>query len=179
MKRAPCGRMAPVTPQQVADLIRAGIPGADVYVESDDNTHFAARVVARDFAGLRNLARHQFIYRALGEPLVGFSAAMMTHVRALKQFRFSAARNDDQRGAEKHQNERCRLAVDLPRGPPDKGRLRAQENAACGRPGRLLGRDAEDQRQNAGAGEEIRKSPDRQSRYGAILQPGKHEDRAG
>ena len=58
-----------MTPEQVADLIRAGIPGAQVHVESDDNRHFAARVVAREFAGLRNLARHQLIYRALGEPM--------------------------------------------------------------------------------------------------------------
>ncbi len=58
-----------MTPEQVADLIRAGIPGAQVLVESDDNTHFAARVVAREFAGLRSLARHQLIYRALGEPM--------------------------------------------------------------------------------------------------------------
>jgi acid stress-induced BolA-like protein IbaG/YrbA len=61
--------MGLMTPQQVADLIRAGIPGSDVHVESDDNTHFAARVVAREFTGLRNLARHQLIYRALGEPM--------------------------------------------------------------------------------------------------------------
>jgi len=58
-----------MNPQQVADLIRAGLPGADILVESDDNTHFAARVVAREFAGLRSIARHQLIYRALGEPM--------------------------------------------------------------------------------------------------------------
>ncbi|HSY08320.1 MAG TPA: BolA/IbaG family iron-sulfur metabolism protein [Steroidobacteraceae bacterium] len=58
-----------MTPQQVAELIRAGLPGAQVHVESDDNTHFAARVVAREFAGLRSIARHQLIYRALGEPM--------------------------------------------------------------------------------------------------------------
>lgn len=56
-----------MTPQEIADLIRAGLPGADVRVESDDNTHFAARVVARDFVGQRSLARHQRVYRALGE----------------------------------------------------------------------------------------------------------------
>jgi acid stress-induced BolA-like protein IbaG/YrbA len=64
-----CGRIGLMTPEQVAELIRAGIPGADVQVESEDNTHFAARVVAREFAGLRSLARHQLIYRALGEPM--------------------------------------------------------------------------------------------------------------
>jgi acid stress-induced BolA-like protein IbaG/YrbA len=58
-----------MTPQQVADLIRAALPEAEVSVESEDNTHFAARVIAREFAGLRSIARHQLIYRALGEPM--------------------------------------------------------------------------------------------------------------
>ena len=56
-----------MSPHQVAELIRAGLPGAEVRVESDDNTHFAARVVAKDFAGKRPIARHQLIYRTLGE----------------------------------------------------------------------------------------------------------------
>ena len=56
-----------MSPQQVAELIRAGLPGAEVQVESDDNTHFAARIVARDFAGKRPIARHQLVYGTLGE----------------------------------------------------------------------------------------------------------------
>jgi acid stress-induced BolA-like protein IbaG/YrbA len=56
-----------MTPDRIADLIRAGLPGASVRVESDDNTHFAARIVATQFAGLRPIARHQLIYRSLGE----------------------------------------------------------------------------------------------------------------
>ena len=56
-----------MNPQEIAELIRAGLPGADVRVESDDNTHFAARVVAPEFAGKRSLTRHQLIYRTLGE----------------------------------------------------------------------------------------------------------------
>jgi acid stress-induced BolA-like protein IbaG/YrbA len=56
-----------MNPEEVARLIRAGLPGAEVHVASQDNTHFAARVVAREFAGKRSLARHQLIYRALGE----------------------------------------------------------------------------------------------------------------
>ena len=51
-----------MNPEQVADLIRAGLPGAMVRVESDDNTHFAARIVAPQFAGKRPIARHQLIY---------------------------------------------------------------------------------------------------------------------
>jgi acid stress-induced BolA-like protein IbaG/YrbA len=56
-----------MSPEQVAELIRAGLPGADVRVQSEDQTHFAARVIAADFAGKRVLARHQLIYRTLGE----------------------------------------------------------------------------------------------------------------
>jgi len=54
-------------PDNVAALIRAGLPGADVTVVSDDQTHFAARVVTAAFAGQRSIARHQMIYRTLGE----------------------------------------------------------------------------------------------------------------
>jgi acid stress-induced BolA-like protein IbaG/YrbA len=56
-----------MSPHQVAELIRAGLPGAEVRVESDDDTHFAARVVSPEFAGKRPIARHQIVYRTLGE----------------------------------------------------------------------------------------------------------------
>jgi acid stress-induced BolA-like protein IbaG/YrbA len=56
-----------MTPEEVAAAIRAGIPGADVQVRSEDNVHFEARVVARQFAGLRAVARHQLVYKTLGE----------------------------------------------------------------------------------------------------------------
>jgi acid stress-induced BolA-like protein IbaG/YrbA len=56
-----------VNPEAVAQLIRTGLPGADVRVESDDNTHFAARVVSNEFTGKRAIARHQLIYKTLGE----------------------------------------------------------------------------------------------------------------
>ena len=57
----------PFTPERVADLIRTGLPGADVQVESDDNTHFAARIISADFGGKRPIARHQLVYRTLGD----------------------------------------------------------------------------------------------------------------
>ena len=60
-------KLARMTPQQIAELIRAGLPGAEVHVQSEDNTHFAARIVAAEFAGKRSLARHQLVYRALGD----------------------------------------------------------------------------------------------------------------
>jgi len=51
----------------VQQLIEAGLPGARVQVESDDNTHFAAVIVAPQFAGKRMLQRHQLVYAALGQ----------------------------------------------------------------------------------------------------------------
>jgi len=58
-----------MNPEDVARLIRTGLPGAQVHVQSDDNTHFAARVVAAEFTGKRSLARHQLVYRTLGDAM--------------------------------------------------------------------------------------------------------------
>ncbi len=54
-------------PAQVAELIRAAMRDADVTVDSPDQTHFTARIVSEQFEGLRGVARHQLVYRALGE----------------------------------------------------------------------------------------------------------------
>jgi acid stress-induced BolA-like protein IbaG/YrbA len=54
-------------PKQVEELIRQALPQARIEVFSDDNTHFSARLVSAAFEGLRALARHQLVYRALGE----------------------------------------------------------------------------------------------------------------
>lgn len=54
-------------PDVVAEMIRAGLPGAEVVVQSEDQTHFTARVVSAEFVGKRAIARHQMIYRTLGE----------------------------------------------------------------------------------------------------------------
>ena len=56
-----------MTKEQVAHLILAGLPEATVIVESDDDVHFAARVVSASFAGKRPIARHQLVYQTLGE----------------------------------------------------------------------------------------------------------------
>jgi acid stress-induced BolA-like protein IbaG/YrbA len=55
-----------MTAAEVATLIRAGLPGADITVQSDDDTHFEAVIVAAEFAGKRSIARHQLVYAALG-----------------------------------------------------------------------------------------------------------------
>jgi acid stress-induced BolA-like protein IbaG/YrbA len=60
-----------MTPEEVSRRIAAALPGADVRVQSEDNVHFAALVVAAQFDGLRTLARHQLVYRALGAAVGG------------------------------------------------------------------------------------------------------------
>jgi len=59
-----------MNPADITKLIEAGFDGATVQVQSDDNTHYGALVVAAEFDGKRLLARHQMVYKCLGA-LVG------------------------------------------------------------------------------------------------------------
>jgi acid stress-induced BolA-like protein IbaG/YrbA len=73
-----------MSPHDIEQLIRIGIPGVHVQVESDDNTHFSALVVSELFAGKRTLQRHQLVYAALGK-LMGneiHALTMQTHTAA-------------------------------------------------------------------------------------------------
>ena len=56
-----------MTSDEVTTLIQAGLPGAQVRVLTDDNTHFEAIVVAEQFEGKRSIQRHQLVYKALGD----------------------------------------------------------------------------------------------------------------
>ena len=51
---------------EVQALIQAGLPGAEVRVASDDDTHFEAVIVAPQFSGRRMIQRHQLVYATLG-----------------------------------------------------------------------------------------------------------------
>jgi acid stress-induced BolA-like protein IbaG/YrbA len=64
-------------PAEIKTLIENGLDGATVEVFSDDNTHFAARVISSAFEGKRSVARHQLIYRCLGS-LMGNEIHAMT-----------------------------------------------------------------------------------------------------
>lgn len=55
-----------MTAAEVADLIRRGLPDAEVTVDSADGTHFEAVVVAADFADKTAVESHKLIYAALG-----------------------------------------------------------------------------------------------------------------
>jgi acid stress-induced BolA-like protein IbaG/YrbA len=55
-----------MTADEVTQLIRSGLPDAEVRVATEDDTHFDAIVVARQFEGKRPLQRHQLVYAGLG-----------------------------------------------------------------------------------------------------------------
>jgi len=56
-------------PVEISKLIEAAFEEATVKV-AGDGAHFEALVIASEFEGKRTLARHQLVYKSLGE-LVG------------------------------------------------------------------------------------------------------------
>jgi acid stress-induced BolA-like protein IbaG/YrbA len=55
-----------MTPEDITQLISEGLPGAEVQVRSDDNTHYEAVIISGEFAGKSRIARHQLVYGTLG-----------------------------------------------------------------------------------------------------------------
>ena len=51
----------------IAQMIRTGIPDAEVQVSGDDGVHFEAVVSSASFAGKSTLQRHRLVYATLGE----------------------------------------------------------------------------------------------------------------
>ena len=51
----------------IAQMIREGLPDAEVVVSGDDGVHFEAVVRCASFAGKHTLARHRMVYATLGE----------------------------------------------------------------------------------------------------------------
>ena len=50
----------------IEQMIRAGMPGAEVLVSGDDGVHFEAVVVSPEFIGKSTLQRHRLVYATLG-----------------------------------------------------------------------------------------------------------------
>lgn len=65
-----CALLHIMNPTEITHLIEAAFSDAVVKVESNDNTHYGALVVAAEFEGKRLIARHQMVYKSLGA-LVG------------------------------------------------------------------------------------------------------------
>ena len=53
--------------QTIVEMIREGIPGADVRLEDlrGDGDHYAAHVISPAFKGLNRVQQHQLVYKAL------------------------------------------------------------------------------------------------------------------
>jgi stress-induced morphogen len=68
----------PMAADEIADMIRAGIPDATVEITdlAGDGDHYAARVIAPSFAGLPRVKQHQAVYAALGGRMGGVLHAL-------------------------------------------------------------------------------------------------------
>ena len=68
----------PMDAEDIASLIRAGIPDAEVEITdlAGDGDHYAARVVAASFAGMPRVKQHQAVYAALGGRMGGVLHAL-------------------------------------------------------------------------------------------------------
>lgn len=51
----------------IEQMIRAGLPDAQVSVSGADGVHFEAQVISAAFAGKSTLQRHRMVYATLGE----------------------------------------------------------------------------------------------------------------
>ena len=58
---------------EIERLIREAIPDAEITIRdlAGDGDHYAARVVAPEFAGMSRVRQHQLVYKALGERMGG------------------------------------------------------------------------------------------------------------
>jgi len=55
-----------MNPEQVKQIIEAGLPGAIAHVQGDDGVHFEAVVISASFAGQTPIKRHQVVFATLG-----------------------------------------------------------------------------------------------------------------
>ncbi len=65
---------------QIEQMIKAGLPDAEVAVKGDDGVHFEAMVVAESFRGKSMLEQHRMVYATLGDNVENASI----HALALK-----------------------------------------------------------------------------------------------
>jgi len=68
----------PMAADEIADLIRAGIPDATVEITdlAGDGDHYAAKVVSESFRGIPRVRQHQKVYEALGGRMGGVLHAL-------------------------------------------------------------------------------------------------------
>ena len=57
-----------MTPNEIKEMIEAGIGGAEAIVEGD-GSHFMAKVISDEFAGLPMIKQHKLVYATLGDSM--------------------------------------------------------------------------------------------------------------
>lgn len=74
----------PMRADHIADLIRAGIPDAEVEIIdlAGDGDHYRAVVVSESFRGMPRIKQHQAVYAALGGRMGGELHALALETRA-------------------------------------------------------------------------------------------------
>ena len=75
-----------MNPEQVAQIIEAGLAGSKARVVSEDNVHFEAVVIAAAFAGKRSVQRHQLVYGTLGTAMGNEIHALALQVFTPEEF---------------------------------------------------------------------------------------------
>ncbi len=70
-----------MTAEQIAELIRQGLPEAEVTVRGDDGAHFEAEVVSAEFAGKGIVQQHRMVYATLGDRMGGEIHALALKTR--------------------------------------------------------------------------------------------------
>ncbi len=75
-----------MTGQEIIDLLRTGIPDAEVRIEDlrGDGDHYAAHIVSASFKGLSRVQQHQLVYAALKGKMGRELHALSIHTAAAK-----------------------------------------------------------------------------------------------
>ena len=66
----------------IEQMIRDGMPDAEVRVSGEDGTHFEAVVVSPSFEGLPTIRRHRMVYATLGSKMGNEIHALGLQTRA-------------------------------------------------------------------------------------------------
>lgn len=74
----------PMSADEISALIQAALPGAQVVIRdlAGDGDHYAAEVVAPQFAQLSRVKQHKLVYDALGGRMGGVLHALQLTTRA-------------------------------------------------------------------------------------------------
>ena len=70
--------------QEISELIRSGIPDAQVRIEDlrGDGDHYAAHIISPSFQGLSRIQQHQMVYKALQGRMGGELHSLSIHTSA-------------------------------------------------------------------------------------------------